>query len=211
MFFWYSYRMKYFFAILIVAAGLYYWFKPAEDTIYKGTGGHTLSDAEKVYYLQSFDYAMSMMADGQTHTWESFNGKGTIAPRQLYTSKSKANCRQFSENFTIGGYAGTQEGIACKRNGKDGWCRIKSGNVESCALEDKSIAINFGGLNLGTVSIGSISVGNVSVDIPSGNAGGIGGVGTPDMPDTPKEKPSFLPRFEGRKDNQDSAGWLIQE
>ncbi|MFO0390216.1 MAG: hypothetical protein ACK502_10950 [Alphaproteobacteria bacterium] len=205
--------MKYFFAILIVAAGLYYWFKPADDTIYRGDGGHTLSDAEKIYYLQSFDYAMGMMPDGQPHTWESYNGKGTIAPRQLYASKSKANCRQFSENFTIGGYSGTQEGIACKRQGKDGWCRIKTGNPETCALEEKGIAVNFGSLNLGTIDIGSINIGGVDVSIGSHSTGGIGSVGsvgTPDMPETSKKQPSILPKFEGRKDGQTSADWLIQ-
>jgi surface antigen len=202
--------MKYFFAILIVAATLYYWLKPSDDAIYRGDGGHTLSDAEKVYYLQSFNYAMSMMPEGQQHTWESYNGKGTLAPRQLYASKSKANCRPFSETFTIGGYEGSQEGIACKRKGKEGWCRVKAGNPETCALEDKSIALNFGGLNLGTIDIGSINIGGVDINIDAPSTGGIGGVGTPDMPDTPKEKPSFLPKFEGRKDGQTSADWLIQ-
>ncbi len=203
--------MKYFFAILIVAAGLYYWFKPADDAVYKGTGGYTLTSAEKVYYVQSFDYAMTVMPDGQSHSWESFNGKGAISPRDLYTSKSKSNCRHFSENYTIGGYSGAQDGIACKRQGRDGWCRIKSGNPETCALEDTSIAINFGNLNLGTIDIGSISIGNVNVSVPSVDSNGVGHVGTPSMPDTGKKDSSFLPKFEGRKNGQTTADWLIQD
>ncbi len=201
--------MKYFFAILIVAAGLYYWFKPPADAVYRGDRGQTLSEAEKVYYVQSFDYAMSVMPNDQPHLWESYNGKGSISPRQLYTSKSKSSCRQFSENFTIGGYAGSQEGIACKRQGKDGWCRIKAGNPETCALEDRAIAISFGGLNVGTIDVGSLKVGGVDVNIGAPD-GGIGKVGTPDTPDTSVDKPGFLPKLEGRKSGETSADWLIQ-
>lgn len=166
-----------------------------------------MAAAEKAYYIQSFNHAMSHYLNGQTYAWESYNSKGTITPKDTYVSKSKSLCRNYVEEFTIGTYSGKQQGVTCKRNGKAGWCRLKPDNAETCAMENRTIDLTFGELNVGSVDLGSIQLGNVELSIPVPDAGGIGDVGTPDMPDAPDSKNfDFLPDDpQKRKSNID---WL---
>lgn len=95
-----------------------------------------LSDAEQEYYEKVFDYAMGTVKPGETYKWESYGGKGEIAPGENFVSKSKAVCRNFTESYAIGGKQGKADGIACRREGREGWCRLKEGNALTCALEE---------------------------------------------------------------------------
>lgn len=195
--------MRYVLAILIITAGFWYWMQPREGSVFTGTGGNTMSDAEKAYYIQIFNHAMSHTYDDQHYPWESFNSKGSITPLKTYASKSKSLCRRYSETFVIGSYGGQQEGVTCKRKGKAGWCRLKIGDAETCALEDRALALTFGELNVGNVDIGTIQLGDMEVTIPTMGID----INIPSLPDAPDKAPDFLPRE--RKEGETSAEWMV--
>ena len=54
---------------------------------------------------------------------------------ELFVSKSKANCRKFTETFTVAGKNGEGYGVGCKREGSEGWCKLKTSNAHTCAME----------------------------------------------------------------------------
>ncbi len=199
--------MKYIIAILIVFAGYWYWNRSDTVTTYNPIPGATLSDAEKAYYIQVFDYTMDNIQDGIDYEWESHNGKGLLTPVTTYVSKSRSTCRHYTEEFSVGGKDGTSEGITCKRDGKSGWCRLKSGDAETCAMEKPGYDIILGGISVGNIDV---NIGGVNIDtnISGPNVGGVGDVGAPDvnMPDAPK-RPNWLPS--GKKEGQGAADWLI--
>jgi hypothetical protein len=96
-----------------------------------------LPAAEHDYYTQIFDYTMFTVKSGGHYDWKSTSGNGSIAlSDDAFTSKSNSVCRHFSETFTILGQSGGNQGVACKRSGRDGWCKLKPGYAQTCALEE---------------------------------------------------------------------------
>jgi hypothetical protein len=122
-----------------------------------------LSDAERSYYDMVFDYTMEVTKSNQYYEWQGFNGNGRITPGDNFVSKSGYSCRPYSQSFTIAGQRGTDTGIACKRAGRDGWCRLKEGNALTCAMEDR-----------GLFDVGAPSMpGMPSINAPSLGGGGV--------------------------------------
>jgi hypothetical protein len=142
-----------------------------------------LASAEKSYYEKVFDYSMDVMKPNEAYTWKSYGGSGNITPGELFLSKSKAKCRTFGENFNIGERTGAAEGVACKRDGNDGWCRLKKDNALTCAMETPAYNVQMPGMNSDIPTINAprgvniaspetpnVDPGNVgTVDKPSGN------------------------------------------
>lgn len=163
--------MKYIAAILVALAfyGYYVISKPKEAPLSLQTEvvrPGELSSVEKDYYIKVFDYAMTVVEPGKSYDWQGhFENRGKITVDEPFQSKSSSTCRNFSETFTIGGIAGKSEGVACKRNGDDGWCRLKKTDALTCALETPGTMVGF--------------------DFPGGNYNGpnvnvgIGGINTP--------------------------------
>lgn len=159
--------MKYIAAILVLIA--FYWFyanreepKTEPVAVHVSPQPGELSDVEKGYYIKVFDYVMNVLKDNESYAWQSSDvNTGKITVGTLFTSKSSSLCRPFSESFVIGDYQGNYDGIACKRGGSEGWCRLKKSDALTCALEDPANTINFNfpGVNthvtIGTPSIGS--------------------------------------------------------
>lgn len=176
--------MKY--IALILVSVVFYWFlsemkTPTTGPVYVGAKPGELSAVEKEYYIKVFDYAMTTAPDNTPYEWKSsdFNN-GSIVANVSFTSKSSARCRRFKERFAIGKTRGEHEGIACKRVGNAGWCRLKLTDALTCALE-KSGSYVFhnmpggGSINIPTVNIGG---GIGSVGIPAGGSSG-GGTNMP--------------------------------
>lgn len=113
--------------------------KKAEKT---ETPGHAvtnpmagLNEAERDYYNQSFSYAMQTMKLDQVYEWRTTTSYGSIRAGKTFLSKSKTRCRSFSETFEIHGKVGELQGYGCKRDERDGWCKLREGNMLNCALE----------------------------------------------------------------------------
>jgi hypothetical protein len=173
-----------FIATLIVLAGFGYWFyfirtpeAPPVPLTYS-TSFVGLSDAEKSYYEKMFDYTMDTTAPGQGYEWQTYGAKGKIIADKVFVSKSKGQCRNFSELFYVGKTAYPYDGVACKRQGSSGWCRLKQDDALTCALERSGTVVR-----VGVPGVPSMS-GNVN--IPVGAGAGIGKVGTPSGPDGPE-------------------------
>ncbi len=94
-----------------------------------------LSDADRAYRTKVFDYAMESVAKDQSYTWTSPNASGIITVEDFYISKSKSDCRKYVEVYRVGKEQFDSIGVACRRNGADGWCRIPPGGAQTCALE----------------------------------------------------------------------------
>ncbi len=124
-----------------------------------------LSSAEKSYYDQIFGYTMDNMEGGQKYDWASYGGHGTIHVDKIFTSKSGYPCRTYSETFTVQSQDGAYAGTACKRQGKDGWCRLKPGNANTCAMEDKSFMFSMPSIS--TPTIGKVGNPLEGVSMPS--------------------------------------------
>jgi len=125
-----------------------------------------LSEAEQSYHDKVFDYTMDTVNPDNKYDWASYSGNGSIKVGKPFISKSSANCREFTEDYTVQGTEGKSKGYGCKRAGGNGWCRLKSDEALTCALEQP--AYRFGG---------------GSVDMPSVNMpnGGIGAIGSPNV------------------------------
>ena len=104
----------------------------------------SLSDAEKSYYIKVFDYTMETVKAGEPYGWESYNGKGSIVAGEPFASKSKALCRKFTESYAIGGKNGGGGGVACRRDGDNGWCRLRETDALTCAMESPNYFTNQG-------------------------------------------------------------------
>lgn len=133
-----------------------------------------LSGAEQSYHEKIFDYVMNNVDPDKSYDWSSFSGKGTIKVGQPFVSKSRSSCRPFAEDFTIGGSAGAISGYACKRAGDDGWCRLKTGAMLSCALENPGYSIGGGSYSVSAptvhapdVNVGDINAPNVTINGPN--------------------------------------------
>lgn len=94
-----------------------------------------MDDAERGFYDQTFDYAMEAMKPGEKHPWESYTSSGSIAPGKPFV-RNDTVCRPYRETISRrNAYSISSEGLGCKRVGRDGWCRLKSGAMQTCALE----------------------------------------------------------------------------
>jgi hypothetical protein len=126
-----------------------------------------LSDAERSYYDQIFGYTMDNINGGQTYSWASYSGNGTIHVQEVFMSKSGYPCRDYSETFKVQGIDGAYHGTACKRQGKDGWCRLKPGNANTCAMEDPSFMFSMPSMSLPDVNVGPVGNPLAGVNTPS--------------------------------------------
>ncbi len=95
-----------------------------------------LTGNQREYYVKIFNYVMEHVKPPEAFNWNSSVAKGNIKAGEEYLSKSKAQCRDFTETFEISGQLGRSEGTACKRDGNNGWCRISGENPRTCALEN---------------------------------------------------------------------------
>ena len=139
-----------------------------------------LSDAERKYYALSFAYTMDAVQAGTPYAWGSYSGKGEITPSAAFISKSRSVCRNFTETYTIGGAAGAGEGIGCKRNGDEGWCKLRKGQAMTCAMEKPGIMFD--------MDIPNVNVAAPNLRMPSGSnsngeaIGNVGGNGSSNAP-----------------------------
>ena len=134
-----------------------------------------LTEAEQAYHDKIFDYVMDTVNPDQKYDWSSYSGKGSIEVGKPFVSKSRSNCREFTENYTVQGSAGKSKGYGCRRSNGGGWCRLKADEVLTCALERRGFSVGGGGSSGGG---GSYSVDAPDVNMPSG---GIGNVGSPNV------------------------------
>lgn len=96
---------------------------------------HMLSSAEQDYYDKSFSYAMDTLPPEQVYEWRTNSADGKIRAGKYFNNQSGGKCRTFSEIYRIGEQEGEIIGYGCKRDGRDGWCKLREGNMMSCALE----------------------------------------------------------------------------
>jgi hypothetical protein len=91
--------------------------------------------AEIDYLEKSFDYAMDTLKEGEYLDWSAAAVNGRISVGKVYESGKKATCRKYVEVARTYDAQKVDAGVACKRVGKDGWCRVHGENPQSCALE----------------------------------------------------------------------------
>lgn len=133
----------------------------------------------------AFDYTMEVTKSNEFYEWQGYSGNGRITPGERFVSKSGYTCRSFSESFTVAGNRGTGTGIACKRQGRDGWCRLKEGNALTCAMEDHGIDVSVPGMpSVPSINLPSVGGGGKDPDIHV-NRPGMPSVDAPDV-----EKPT---------------------
>lgn len=163
---------------------------------------YNLSDAEKSYYDKVFVYTMDNIKAGDKYDWASYSGKGSLKVSESYVSKSGSTCRNFDESFTVQGQSGGGKGVACKRAGDDGWCKLKPDNALTCAMENNGILVglpNISGPNVTVPSVGGNA--NVTINAPS----------TPNAPQGPNmnSKPGGKPTGAGVADSVTSAAGSV--
>ena len=104
-----------------------------------GTGGQdllkTMRKAQREYYELSFSYAMSGTQTGEIYEWRSHYAEGQIRPGRRFANQYGNTCRPFAETYKVGRHHGQNTGFGCKRQGADGWCKLREGNMLNCALE----------------------------------------------------------------------------
>ena len=108
---------------------------PQTESLAHSASFAELSDAEKDYYLKVFAYVMETVQPGQPYAWQTYGAKGVISAQEKFLSKSKYDCRSYAEIFYVGTTPYPYEGVACKRQGREGWCRLKKTDALTCALE----------------------------------------------------------------------------
>lgn len=102
----------------------------------------SLPDVEKDYYGQVFAYSMIATQPGQPYEWKSNVAAGRITAQAAFISKSNSYCRPFTEQLTVDGKTASSSGYGCRREGRDGWCRLKpNAGMLSCALEPPETSI----------------------------------------------------------------------
>lgn len=166
----------------------------------------TPTAADQSYHGQIFDYVMTAVEPGVSYAWKTTSVRGAITADAGYKSKSGSLCRAFREEIETAYAKGQQQGIACKRGGDDGWCRLNKDNAQTCAMETGNFTFNIGGFNFGSLpSVGSVNVntGDVNVTLPAVNAPN---VSMPEAPKTDGIKEWFpnAPKRQGK-----GSGWLI--
>lgn len=179
-------RIVLYIVIAIVAWFLYMAFTRPSIPVAPGSSAAGLSPAELEYYRQVFDYTMTNIEAGKPYEWGSYGGKGAISPGVLFISKSQSACREFSENIQIGGRLETRDGIACRREGGNGWCRLRKDQALTCAMETPAAQSGM---------VGGVNVGMPAINLPGGNGGGAaGGMYNPGAP-----PPLDPPRYSGEQ------------
>lgn len=101
----------------------------------RGEPFSTLDQVDRDYYARSFSYAMAAVKDGETHAWKGNGGSGSITPGERFKAPSGVTCRGFAETYVISGQSGNNQGFGCKRDEREGWCKLKEGDMLSCAFE----------------------------------------------------------------------------
>jgi len=130
--------MRFSFYVLLAIFIIWIWpiiFQKSAVDIPADSSLRELTDVEQKYYREIFDYTMTAVPAGESFEWQTVNGMGKIHASTPFTSKSGAFCRNFWETYAIGGENGKNEGIACKRDGQEGWCRLKKTHALTCAME----------------------------------------------------------------------------
>lgn len=110
-----------------------------------------LSNVEQDYYRQVFDYVMTATDPGKSYLWETHSAHGKITPLKPFQSKLGSTCRNFKEEYVIGGVDSSGDGVACKRAGNSGWCRLNKNDALTCAMESSGNPLDqnlsgFGGM-----------------------------------------------------------------
>jgi hypothetical protein len=199
--------MKYL-AILIVALAFIWYYasqpktQPEPVLVHAPPRPGELSAVEKDYYVKVFEYVMDTITTKEPYPWKSSdNNIGAISVGETFTSKSKAICRPYSETFDVGGYKGTNEGIACKRVGNEGWCRLKKTDALTCALETPAMIAGypFPGLRYEMPSLPT--TGGSAESQQGGGVGKVGPSSTQNAPASPFDGES------GNKSNKPGQGY----
>lgn len=95
----------------------------------------SMAAPERDYHRMSFDYAMDRTPPGARHAWQSYASSGRIEPGPVKESGA-TRCRTYREVISSGKYKEIYgDGVACKRVGDAGWCRLRAEDMQSCALE----------------------------------------------------------------------------
>lgn len=132
-----------------------------------------LTRVEKSYYEQVFNYTMDTTKPNETYEWKSYRTSGAILVGEPYVANSGSTCRNYIERITIQNVTGEDEGVSCKRQGREGWCKLKAHNALTCAMEKPADFFNVSMPSLnGRLPEMSINAGG----IPSGG----GNVAAPD-------------------------------
>lgn len=189
-----TYRLTRWLTRILMAVLLFWLFTklfPQPDTASNTLSG-TPVEADLSYHQDVFDYVMTSVDAGKGYDWKTPAVRGTITPDATYVSKSGSTCRQFKETVETLASKGDQSAIACKRKGADGWCRLKPGNAQTCALETHDIDFQVGEVNFGGFSLGTVGVGGMDVEVKVPPIGGVPGIGGIHGPNTDKAQ-SYLP------------------
>lgn len=183
--------MRTFYISLAIFIALVAWLlhKPIPEP---AQGARALTDSEVLYVEKTFNYAMDNLKQGEHMDWSVAGINGRISVGKLYQSKMKVECRNYVEIARSYVAQNTEAGIACRRQGNEGWCRLGPNVPQSCALEvmesSFSKSMRFAAMQgshmidsaLGT----NVNVGSDGLAPPTPTISGIGG-GLPDvnMPD----------------------------
>ena len=102
----------------------------------KSTPYSDLTGKQRAYYINVFNYVMDNIKADESFHWDAGTGKGDIKVGKDYISKSKAVCRDFTETFEINNELGKSNGVACRRDNGNSWCRLKKEDAHTCVLEE---------------------------------------------------------------------------
>lgn len=188
--------MKYIVGLLVLLAVWYFW--PAKKEappapVVQTNGPAGLSQEELAYHEQVFFYTLDHMADGQGYDWKTYSASGRVTAQKPFTSKSGYYCRAFEESYSIAGQNSGDKGIACKRQGRDGWCRLKETQALTCALELPADP--------------SLNMAGQQVTIPGVNVGGRGAGGSgADGPDVNVNAPHVESPFDAKAPGNEKPG-----
>jgi hypothetical protein len=150
------------------------------------------NSAEIEYLEKSFDHAMDNLKPGEFLDWSAAGVNGRISAGDEYHSQRKAQCRPYIEVSRTYQAQKVESAVACKRAGKEGWCRIYGDNPQSCALEKpESVLVKQARFSIlqGEQVIDAATAAAMGLDpsammpeMPSVNAPEMPGVGMPGLP-----------------------------
>ena len=92
-----------------------------------------MTEAERTVYSQNFYWAMTNLADMQTHSWNGGNIAGTLRANDSFTNPVGDRCRHFSEALKVHTIQQTISGTACEQGG-GAWCKLKPNATPACGL-----------------------------------------------------------------------------
>ncbi len=99
-----------------------------------------MTQPERQQYSRNFYWAMSTMADMQTHQWAHYNIAGSLRPSDTFTNNSGVRCRHFNEVLKVHHIQQTISGTACELRG-GAWCKLKPNATAACNLSGGSTGI----------------------------------------------------------------------